>query len=233
MGSTTLVSGECFLMKNGAFAGRSFSTLSYDQDLGFFKVISAGNIWMSFKANQITGSQVFTSGTMLKKHHVVVSIKFPNGDEYSMNFTAPSQGASATAKTWIENLTRIGQANAEVLRLMKIREKVMMSEIAEILAKYDMPNSGSDSLTFIEGLIASGSIDGVVEGGTFVSRLAKQRETVNYQVVTSFDVAKNGAISLKCPSCGSPVQMRDASQSRKCDYCGAGFMVPKRILDML
>ena len=233
LGSTTLLSGECHVTKNGAFAGRTISTLSYDQDLGFFKVVTAGNIWMSFKTNQIAWSKVFTTGILPKKHHVTISIKFPTGDEYSMDFVAPSEGASITAKTWIDNLARIGQANAEVQGLVKIRERVSVSEIALILAKHGMPNSIPDSVRMMEGLISSGAIDGVIEGETFVTRLAKQRETVNYQVVTSFDVARNGAINLKCPSCGSPVQMRDASQTRKCDYCRAEFVVPKRILDML
>jgi endogenous inhibitor of DNA gyrase (YacG/DUF329 family) len=96
-----------------------------------------------------------------------------------------------------------------------------------------MPSSAADSTRLVEGLITSGFIEGVLEGEAFVSKLAKQRETVSYQVVTSFDMTKDGAISLKCPSCGSPVQMHDASPTRKCGYCGTEFAVPKRILDML
>lgn len=233
LGSTTLLSGECLLTKNGAFAGKSISMLSYDQDLGFFKIVTAGNIWMQFKSNQIVGSQVFTNGALIKRYHVAISVKFPTGDEYNLNFLAPSQGASVTAKAWIDNLAQIGRANIEVQSLLKVKEKVTLSEIGAVLAKRGMSSSASDARHIVEGLIASGTVDGVLEGETFVSRFAKQRETVNYQVVTSFDVAKNGAISLKCPSCGSPVHMRDASPSRKCDYCGAEFMVPRRILDML
>lgn len=233
MGSTTLLSGECLLTKNGAFMGKSISNLTYDQDLGFFKLITGGNISMSFNPSQITGSQILVSGLVMKKYQVAVSVKFPTGDEYLMTFTAPSQGASGTAKAWIDNLARIGRANAEVLHMLKVRERVPLSEIAPILAGNSLPNSISDSQKAVEGLIAAGSIDGVIENETYVCRLAKQRETVNYQVVTSFDVGRDGAISLKCPSCGSPVRIRDASQARKCDYCGAEFTVPKRILDML
>ena len=64
LGSTTLLSGECLVWKNGAFFGKSISTLSYDQDLGFFKIVAAGNIWLSFNANQVVCSQVSTSGTL-------------------------------------------------------------------------------------------------------------------------------------------------------------------------
>lgn len=220
-------------MKNGAFSGKTISTLAYDQDLGFFKVISAGNIWMSFKTSQLSGCRVSVTGAISKKHHVAILVKFPTGDEYSMDFLAPSEGAAATAREWIDNLARIGQVNAEVQAMMKVREKVPMSDVAALLQRRGIPHSIHDATAMVEGLIASGSLDGVIEGETFVSRLAKQRETINYQVVTSFDVAKNGAISLKCPSCGSGVQMRDARATKKCDYCGTEFMVPKRILDML
>lgn len=209
------------------------STLFYDQDLGFFKVVSAGNIWLSFYTNQVQGSQVSTRGTLSKRHHVSVSVKFPTGDEYVLDFLAPSEGAGMTASAWIDNLARIGRVSGEVQALVKVKEKVALSEVAAILAKHGMPNSTQDSVRIVEDLIRSGTIDGVVENEMFVSRLAKQRETVNYQVVTSFDVTKDGAISLKCPSCGSPLQMRDSSRTKKCDYCGADFVVPKRILDML
>lgn len=233
MGTTTLVSGECVLSKNGAFVGKSASTLAYDHDLGFFKMINAGNIWMSFRANQVVGSQVSITGALLKRNHVTILVKYPTGDEFSMDFVAQNEGESTTAKTWIDNLARIGQATVEVQGVLKVREKVPMSEVAAVLARRGMPHSTQDSVRAVEGLIASGAIDGVMEGDMFVSRLAKQRETVNYQVVTSFDVAKNGVISLKCPSCGSAVQMRDASNTRKCDYCKTEFMVPKRILDLM
>ncbi len=221
------------MWKNGAPAGKTISTLAYDQDLGFFKVMAAGNIWLSFNANQVQGCQTSVSGMLVKKHQVAVSVKFQNGDEYMMSFASPSQEASVAAKSWIDNLTRIGLARAEVLRLLKVHEKVGMAEVGRVLAKHSLSDSTPESVSMVEGLIASGNIDGVVEGETFMSRLAKQRETVNYQVVTSFDVANNGMISLKCPNCGSPAIMKDASQTRKCEYCGTEFMVPKRILDML
>jgi hypothetical protein len=233
LGSTSLLSGECFLYKNGAFAGTSKSVLLHDQDLGFFKIVTAGNIFMSFDSHQVTSSQVSVTGAIVKRYHVSVWFKFPNGDEYVATFGAPSQGAATTAKAWIDNLVQIGQANMEVKRLLKVKERVPMVEVGQILARHSLSNSAAESAKMVEGLIATGVVDGVLEGDTFVSRLAKQRETVNYQVVTSFDVAKDGVISLKCPSCGSPVRMLDPSPNRKCDYCGAGFMVPKRILDML
>lgn len=233
MGSTALLSGECLLWKNGTFVEKSISALSYDQDLGFFKVVTAGNIWMSFNPNQVVGLVVSTSGALMKKHHVAVTIKFPTGDEYMMNFLAPSQEAAAAARTWIDNLARIGQAKTQIQGLAKIKERFEMGEVSAILTRHSMADSTSDSLRMVESLITAGSIDGVIEGETFVSRQAKQRETVNYQVVTSFDIGKDGAVSLKCPSCGSPIQMRDASQNKKCDYCGADFVVPRRILDML
>ena len=228
-----MLSGECTLAKNRAFASKSYSELCYDQDLGFFKVISQGQIWMSFKAHQISGSEAITSGSLLKRHHVNLAVKYPNGDEYTLMFMAPTQTASMEAKVRIDNLARVGQATAEVQRLLRVKERVHMSEVTVILSKYGLPNSTIDSKETVEGLITSALIDGVMEGETFVSRLAKQRETVSYQVVTSFDVAKDGIISLKCPNCGSPVQMSDSSQKRKCRYCGSDFTVPQRILDML
>lgn len=86
------------MTKNGAFVGRSSSTLVYDQDLGFFKVITGGNIAMTFKTSRVFGSQVYVTGTLSKKHHVTIGAKFPSGDEYTMDFAAPNQGAAAAAK---------------------------------------------------------------------------------------------------------------------------------------
>jgi len=233
LGTTTLLSGECQLTKNGAPAGKSVSTLAYDQDLGFFKVITAGNIWMSFKTGQISGAQVFVTGAIVKKHHVSIVVKFATGDEYGMDFVAQNEASAMTAKEWIDNLARIGRVNTDIQNLAKVREKVPMSEVGKVLAKHGLPNSPADSVRMTELMIASGGLDGVVEGDTFVSRQAKQREVVNYQVVSSFDIGKNGLITLKCPSCGSPVQMRDSSPTKKCDYCSTEFMVPKRVLDLL
>ncbi len=233
MGSTQLLSGECLLYKNGVLVGKSNSALLFDQDLGFFKLVTAGNISMSFNSHQITGSRTSVTGSVMKRHRVLVWFKFPNGDEYALDFEAQNQDAAQTAKVWVDNLVQIGRANVEVKRLLKVRERVPMSEIGVVLARHGLSNSFSESVRMVEGLIASGEADGVLDGDTYVSRLARQRETVNYQVVTSFDIAKDGVISLKCPSCGSPVAVKDPSPNRKCDYCGSGFVVPKRILDML
>ena len=233
LGSTTLLAGECLYYKNGALMGKSNSALLYDQDLGFFKIINAGNILTSFNPHQITSSQASVTGGIVKHHHVSIWFKFPNGDEYLANFEAPSQGAAATAKSWIDNLMQIGQANQEVKRLLKVKERVPLTEVGDILARHRLSNSTPESAKLVEGLIAAGAVDGVLDGDAYVSRLAKQREIVNYQVVTSFDIAKDGVIRLKCPSCGSPVAMKDSNPNRKCDYCGTGFVVPKRVFDMM
>jgi hypothetical protein len=221
------------MYKNGALLGYSVSSLLYDQDLGFLKVVSGGSILSTFNPSQITGAQASVTGALIKKYHVAVWFKFPSGDEFAMDFVAPNQETSINVRNHMMGLAHIGQANMEVKKLLKVKERVPMTEVGTILARHGLPGSPTESAKFVENLIGSGAADGVVDGDNYVSRSAKQRETVNYQVVTSFDVTKDGVISLKCPSCGSPVQMLDPSPNRKCEYCGAGFMVPKRILDIL
>jgi hypothetical protein len=233
LGSTTLLFGECHLTKNNMIAGKSLSTLLYDQDLGFLKVVAEGNIWMSFRPDQISGSRTFTTGTIIKRYAVEVIVKFPNGDEYGLAFYMSQLASSMEVKTWIDNLAMMGRCDAEVMRLLKMKERVPMSEVSVILSQYRMPSTSEQAMRLVGTFIASGKVDGILEGEWYVSRLAKQRETVNYQVVTSFDITSAGTISLKCPNCGSAVSIDRPSHTRRCDYCKAEFAVPKRILDLL
>jgi hypothetical protein len=65
--------------------------------------------------------------------------------------------------------------------MIKAREKVPMSDVAVVLSKHEISNSLQDWVRVVERLIASGAVDGVIEGDAYVSRLAKQREILTYQ----------------------------------------------------
>lgn len=188
---------------------------------------------MSFKTLQVVETQASETGSLLKKHRVNIHVKFQNGDEYFLMFLVQDETRSLEVKAWIDNLVKIGRTNDEVYRLLRTREKVALSEVCSILSKNGLSSTPSDGQRMVEGLISSGAIEGVFDGASFVSKMGMQRESVQYQVVTSFEMGRDGVVSLKCPSCGSPIQMLDKASVRKCGYCGTEFMVPKRILDTL
>jgi hypothetical protein len=55
----------------------------------------------------------------------------------------------------------------------------------------------------------------------------------SYQISTNFSLGKDGAISVRCPNCGSTHNMVSKANLVVCEHCGNSYTVPKRILDMM
>lgn len=232
MATTFLLKGECLVWKNNVPTGTIFADFAYDNDLRFFKIIVRGNIWSTFKPDQIQGVLITETGSLRKRWQFKIWAKWPNGDEFTFTFTLPSQQSAESAKVNIEGIITDSKGYDEGLRLLKSRERVPGSEIAALL-KVD-PKTGTQSAKeFVERAISTHQVDGVYENDEFVSRLALQRETVRYDIVSKFEVNSSGALVLTCPKCGAAIPLETKESNGKCRYCGTSFMIPKRILDLV
>ena len=61
----------------------------------------------------------------------------------------------------------------------------------------------------------------------------RQMSKTSYQISTNFSLGKNGVISCSCPSCGSSQVLESKSNLTICKYCGANYIIPKKILDSM
>jgi len=61
----------------------------------------------------------------------------------------------------------------------------------------------------------------------------RPKEVVSYNIVTEFNLNKDGTISVKCPYCGAPTPLHSKGSEVVCKYCGKTYIVPKKILDLI
>lgn len=234
MGTASLVQGRCDISKNGFPFSSLYSSLCYDQDLGFFKVIGpGGNIQASFVASQIAGVSSFQTGVITKAVWLTITYKLPNGDEFALKYRAPSAGAAENAIKWLNYASRKDGATEDVITLMKTREKVPFAEVSAVLAKRSLPSNEAEVKRMLEYGISNRKIEGIIDGSQFVSRSALQREQVRYEIVTNVDFSSSGAVSFKCRSCGKSLPLDKKQESGKCEYCGTAYTLPKKLLDLI
>jgi hypothetical protein len=229
-----LMQGKCDVSKNGFANGSIFSSLCYDQDLGFFKVIGPqGDIWTSFTSSQIVNVGKFETGQLFKSFWLDIRFKLPNGDEYDLKYKTSTVDMVEDAIKWLDYANRKDSASDEIIVLMRTREKVPFDEVSKVLAKRGLPASEAEAKKMLEYGISSRKIDGVLEGSQFVSRSALQREQVRYDIVSNFDFNSSGAISFKCRSCGKSLPLSKKQDAGKCEYCGTAYALPRKLLDMI
>jgi DNA-directed RNA polymerase subunit RPC12/RpoP len=219
-------------MKNNVFSNNMNASLSYDNDLRFFKVIVGGNIWTSFDPDQIKGLGTDQVGALMKKGRLSVMAKWPNGDEFTFVFTLPNKQMADSARANIDAIVVYAQGFNSALRLLRTRERVPASEIAALLGT-EQDSSGRGVREFVEWAISSGQVEGVYDGTQFVSKIALQRETIHYDIVSKFEVNASGALVITCPKCGAAIPLETKEANQKCRYCGSPIMIPRKILDMV
>jgi hypothetical protein len=61
----------------------------------------------------------------------------------------------------------------------------------------------------------------------------RPKEIVQYNVVTRFDLGKDGTVSVSCPYCGASAPLRSKESEVTCKYCGKQYIIPKKILDLI
>nr|MDO8135374.1 hypothetical protein [Candidatus Njordarchaeum guaymaensis] len=62
---------------------------------------------------------------------------------------------------------------------------------------------------------------------------ARRMQKAQYVISTSFQLGKDGSISISCPHCGASQPAESKTSEVDCKYCGKKYMVPKKILDMI
>jgi uncharacterized Zn-finger protein len=61
----------------------------------------------------------------------------------------------------------------------------------------------------------------------------RPKEIVSYNIVTEFNLNKDGTISVKCPFCGASAPLHFKESEVVCKYCGKTYVVPKKILELI
>ena len=222
------------MKKNGVFNCFLNSKLVLDEDLGIFKIVQDnGNIWTTFPPAQVTSTHDSITGSVFKAYWFHVDVKYLSGDEYLFSYKTTGQEQIDSAKKWVEYAVKKDLAINEIVTLMRTREKVPMSDVSSVLAKHGLPSSGDDCRKVVEYGIAKRKVEGVLDDAQFVSKYALNREQVKYEIVSKFEVGKDGLIVLKCPSCGASIPLEGKGSSGVCKYCGSSYTVPRNILKMM
>jgi len=179
--------------------------------------------------------ELVKSAVPFRKNHSVndVAANPDGGDAYWFSFKTGSVETGESIKAWISKKVQNESALDEIITRMRTREKVSLSEVASILAEHGLPSSKEDSRKVVEYGITKKGVEGVIDDEQFLSKYALGREQVRYDIITTFEVGKNGAVVLKCPNCGASIPLQSKEESNVCKYCGAPYTVPRNILKLL
>jgi len=231
--SRDVLTGECLILRNRVAVNSMRNVLlRFDGDLREFKVIYLGQIVSKFPCTYIKGTNESVGGFLGKKQTVWIDTAFPDGNEFLFKFQTPDL-SSFERLTWVIRQTNNeDEAAKELARLVKTRDKVSVKEVCGILSKHDLPDGFEDGKRRIETFITIGVADGIFDGETYVSKTTLQRETVSYNVAASFDF-KDGVLQIKCPKCGAAIPLKNKESTGKCQYCGATYTVPTKILSLI
>jgi predicted RNA-binding Zn-ribbon protein involved in translation (DUF1610 family) len=231
--STPLVEGNCTFWKNGTYQDGFRCRFVFDRDLNLLKVISGGNVVVSFRANQVTGMAQEVKGLISKKLLSHVGVKFPSGDEFVLVFES-SDATSFTRISGVINQAKTReQAGAEIITSLRARDRVPIEDVCAILTKYGLPNSFEDGRNYVEYAISSNQAQGVFDGKAFVSKMAMEAQSVRYDVVAKFEMNDSGAILFKCPNCGASLPLESKDSTGTCKYCGGTYAIPRKLLDAI
>jgi len=233
MDSHDIFIGECVIFKNRVTYNRyDKALLRFDGDIREFKLMWHGEIQIRFPYTEIKGTNNDKAGLVIKKQLITISLAFPDGNEYALQFQTSDFGSFERLIWAINRTTSEQEAEKEIIRQLKSRERVSFKEVCGILKKHGLPDGLGDGRNHIETLITKGVADGILDGEGFVSKTTLQRETVNYNVAASFDF-KDGVLQIKCPNCGASIPLKNKEPTGKCQFCGATYAIPTKILQLI
>jgi DNA-directed RNA polymerase subunit RPC12/RpoP len=72
----------------------------------------------------------------------------------------------------------------------------------------------------------------MIDGNTFVNRFALSTQGTSYDIVVSFDF-KDGILQIRCPSCAAAIPLKNKDPTGRCQYCGAAYLVPAKVLRLM
>jgi hypothetical protein len=227
-----LIEGKCSIWKNQSFQCEYRTRLLHDTDFGIFKVVSGGTNIFSFRAQDVAGWNKGSTGFVRKKFMTSINVKFSNSEEYNLEFQTQNQDDYQRAKLAITRAIQNELAHSEILRTLKLNERVPIADVCRILTRFNMPNSFEDGKSAVELFITSDKVQGLIDGKEFVSMIAHEKESVHYEIAARFEMSSSGAFMLKCPDCGASLPVKKESTGN-CTYCGSSYAVPKKLLDLI
>jgi predicted RNA-binding Zn-ribbon protein involved in translation (DUF1610 family) len=181
----------------------------------------------------VTGWNTEIRGLITKKQVTRVGVKAQTSDEYLLEFESRDMGSSQLIIQTLSEARMRESAGVEITNLLRVRDRVQMSEVCAILTKYQLANAFEDGQRYVEYSISSGQVQGVFNGKEYVSKLAMQSESVRYDIVAKFEMSENGAIVFKCPTCGASLPLTTKESTGKCQYCGSSYAIPRKLLDAI
>ena len=114
----------------------STAVFAYDRDFNLLKVVSGGNVVISFRANQVTGMAQETKGHISKKQVTHVGLKFPSADEFVLVFESSDTTSFARINATINQAKAREMAGGEVIMSLRTRDRVPIDNVCAILTKY-------------------------------------------------------------------------------------------------
>lgn len=136
----------------------------------------------------------------------------------------------------------------EIIKLLQSQEQTTFDEVFKICKnwlelafgkEFVNQQEQADELvkTMISELIATNKVKGFIDKEkrhfVHIESYKQKSEVVQYNLVTSVEFGKSGAISLKCPHCGASQPVKEKSSQIVCEYCQGTYLIPKKILDLI
>jgi len=162
-----------------------------------------------------------------------------DGDSYTVYFQCREPEAFERTKEAIDrHRSEIGEGRKPdeyldaVIRLLKSRPRVNLSEVGSVLTTFEMPGGIEDARHEVETLVEGGKVEGMVDGNTFVNSYSISTGKASYAVAISFDF-KDESLQIRCPKCAAAIPKKDKDSIGTCQYCGTLYFVPSRVFKLL
>jgi ribosomal protein S27E len=141
-------------------------------------------------------------------------------------------GIAQSDKKKMRQIRAQSKSENALIRLLKSRARVSVREVSSILQKYGLPSDSDSAKSQMESLILDDKVDGIIDGDMFVNKVVALSQTVQYNVAASFDF-KDGVLQVRCPTCGGSIIVQNRESNGKCQFCGATYAIPTKILDLI
>lgn len=233
MVSEPLLEGKCVVRKNRAPYQTFNGSLVFDDDLRKYKILANGAIAFAFGPLQIKNTDYEIGGRIRKRSSMGIYVNFPDGNEYLFDIAYREDEQLTAADALIKKIRSDEEAREEVLMLLKSRERVTVEEICSLLKKRDSNADVDQARRLVDSAIATNRVHGTFDGTEFVNKNSADDSSVRYDVAVKLELSGSGALTFKCPSCGSVLSLDKKQSNVKCTYCGQSCFVPRKVLDMI
>jgi len=207
--------------------------LVFDEDLRRYKVLGGGEVAFTFGPLQVKDVDYDVSGKVKKRMSMGIYVNYPNGDEYLFDIEYGDENQFKSADAFIVKTLEDEKGRQEVLRLLKSREKITVDEVAKVLVKHGMPKDVEFACSLIDSAISTGVVQGTFNGSEFMSNASQSDVSVRYDIAVKLEFSASGALTLKCPGCGSAIPLEKKESNVKCSYCGQNCFVPRKVLELI